>query len=112
MNSKIKKLENIIGKKALRSLRERRAVLKIWRGTSPFNWFVENAQMFKGYLWHSIEGEKKPNLNLFEEVPSGYDEIIKTGFSWVQGEGNPYLSSYALKEEYLLKEGLKRCQKK
>jgi len=109
MKPELKKLEKLIGKKALRSLRERRSVLNIWRGTCPFNWFVENSR--RNFLWHSMEEERKyPDLRLFDEITNPNGEIIQTGFKWVMGEGQPYLSTFVLKEEYLLKAGKIKCQ--
>lgn len=104
----LQSLERLIGKKALRSLRERRSSLKIWRGTSPFNWFIENRKRNRGFLWHSCE-EKRiyPDLKLFEKETDS-KEIIQTGLKWIDGEKSPYLSTYLLKEEFLLKAGRKQ----
>lgn len=95
----IKELRKVIGNGAVRSLRLQKSVLKIWRRTSPHNWWVENK---KGeMLWHSSPGERRPSLDMFDLVEHS-SNCIWTGSPEIVGrdEGAPEESIYRLKKEY------------
>lgn len=89
----LQRLLNLVGPKAMRSLKHRNGVLKIWRNSSPHNWWVESA---KGKMyWHSSsEDWIRPNLSNFELV----DEEGKIVPYFGKDSGKPVLSIYKLKE--------------
>lgn len=69
-NRQLAQLKSIVGGHAFRALRSGRP-LKIWRRSTPHNWFIEDARG-QGMLWHSQEGAQRriPNLALFDRSPA------------------------------------------
>jgi len=89
-------LKSIIGKKAYHYLRCG-GYLKIWRCSSPHNWFIETTN--GNILWHSHEGEPKPCIwEYFDKVKDSNKQIIQY---WGSDSGMPELSIYKLKEIFL-----------
>lgn len=100
----LRRLRKVIGVGPTRSLRLGCSVLKIWRRSSPHNWWVENKR--GNMLWHSGEGCPRPNLGLFELVKHS-DRLIGDGLPASAGFiisrwelASPELSTYKLKVEY------------
>lgn len=96
----LKDLRKLIGAGALRSLQMRKSTLKIWRRSSPHNWFVENKH--GNMLWHSSEINRHlPRLEMFALVRHS-SRRIWTGCPEIVGsdEGACELSIYKLKKRY------------
>lgn len=87
-------LKKMIGEKGYRALREGRAVLRIWRNSSPHNWWVESK---RGIMyWHSSsEDFIRPPLSLFVKVEDSKDKVIQY---WGSDSGMPQESTYLLRE--------------
>lgn len=69
-DTELKELRSIIGAGATRSL-QTTGVLKIWKRSSPHNWWVESKR--GDMLWHSKttyeEGKREyPNRNMFYTI--------------------------------------------
>lgn len=97
---RLRDLRKLIGTGALRSLQMQKATLKIWRRSSPHNWFVENKQ--GKMLWHSSENDRHlPCLDVFALVRHS-SQCIWTGCPEIVGsdEGASELSIYRLKKRY------------
>ena len=97
----LRELRKILGTGTVRSLQAGTAVFKVWRRTTPHNWWVENQ---KGeYVWHSGErGTPRPDLwRLFDLVEDSPNRII-TGHPEIIGsdENAPEESTYRLKKLY------------
>lgn len=92
MTDELKRLKNTIGIQAYRCLTKNGGVLKIWRNSSPHNWWVEGKRG-KMY-WHS-SGYSRPNLKLFKLVGNSTDRVINY---WGSDSGSPSLSTYALRD--------------
>lgn len=94
------KLRDVVGEEALRSLRSaRHTVLRIWRRSTPHNWWVENRR--GTMLWHSCEEDRlRPDLRLFDLVEHSEQPIIYPGRMRCSDHGSPEESRYRLKAEY------------
>lgn len=64
--NELKDLRKIVGVGAVKSLRLGKSLLKIWRRSSPHNWWIENTK--GNILWHSWPGEPRPSLEAFSLV--------------------------------------------
>jgi hypothetical protein len=94
MNKELGRLRKLIGNDAYRALKERGASLKIWRNSSPHNWWVEGRRG-KTY-WHSGEGWfDRPNLKLFQKVEDSGERVIAY---WGSDSGQACLSTYVLRK--------------
>jgi len=93
----LKYLRKIIGEKAYRALK-RGAVLKIWRNSTPHNWWIEGKRG-KMY-WHSeSEGPNRfsrPPLKFFDKVSDSGERVIAY---WGSDSGQPCESTFVLKEK-------------
>lgn len=91
----LKKLKEVIGLRAYMALR-RGAPLRVWRRSSPWNWWVENR---KGkMLWHSDRGRPRPSLDMFEQAVNRGSVI---DFNFCHSDGGKYESSFFfLKKEF------------
>lgn len=89
-------LEQIVGKEAFSALRSGKAVLIIWRRSSPHNWYIEEIHS-KKTLWHSGEEYPRmlPNLSLFELVFYSHKKIPNYPFGTDCGKSEQ--SVYKLK---------------
>lgn len=97
-SSKLTRLRKLVGRYAVDRLRQGKAVLNCWRGSSPHNWFITSERSRTGHLWHVGEDRRKPELDMFELVSNSKERIPH---SWVHREGgSPYQSIYRLKSEY------------
>lgn len=94
----MKTLSEVIGPRAMRALKEDRAVLKIWRQSTPHNWWIESKKGLQ--LWHSgtTDGSDLPtylpNLKLFYEVEESDEKVIEY---WGSDSGSSSLSIYKLR---------------
>ena len=88
-------LLDIVGSKAVRALKERGAVLKIWRNSSPHNWWVESKRGLM--LWHSSDGigRKLPNLKNFNKLDDSTERVVQY---WGSDSKSPCLSIFLLKK--------------
>lgn len=95
-------LRKILGNGAVRSLRMRKSVLKVWRRTTPHNWWVENRR--GKMLWHSHEREPRPNLYALFELQENSKTRIWTGCPDIMGsdEGAPEQSIFQLKKMFCI----------
>ncbi len=94
----LEKLKKIIGKKGLNALKKGHT-LQIWRRSQPFNWFIQDNN---NTVYHSESGQVKPSLRLFEKVEDSKEIIsVPTLFFSIPGNGQPELTTYKLKKEYL-----------
>lgn len=85
-----KELKKLIGPSAYRCLAKNGGVLKIWRNSSPHNWWIEGK---RGKIhWHS-SGYSRPGLKLFEIVENSTNKVIDY---WGSDSGKPSLSIYIL----------------
>ena len=93
-----------IGAYAVRRLRQGKAVVHVWRGSSPHNRYVQNVDENRGhgFLWHSDGwGDFPTPWNAFELVSESKDRIAG---HWLHSDGGkPFKSTYVLKKEYRLK---------
>lgn len=90
-----RKLRNLIGSQALRRLKAGKAVLKIWRQSSPHNWFVEGPR--GAMYWHSEEPPRQlPDLSLFQKIEDSKQRIVQY---WGSDSGSHSMSIYAYKGE-------------
>lgn len=100
----LKKMRKKIGVYAVRRLREGKAVVHIWRGSSPHNCWVQNADPHRGdsHIWHSDGwGDRPTPWRAFELVGESKERITH---SLVHREGGqPFYSTYVLKKEYRIK---------
>ena len=95
MGNALNNLKSIVGGRAFRALLNGRA-LKIWRRSSPHNWFIENAKG-NGFLWHSEDRNRHlPNLALFEKLRDSDERVLQY---WGRDSGMPELSFYVLNKE-------------
>lgn len=88
-------LKSLVGGHAFRALLNGRP-LKIWRRSSPHNWFIESA---KGgdFLWHSGDYNRHlPSLALFDKLKDSNEKILQY---WGSDSGMPELSLYVLKRK-------------
>lgn len=99
-------LRRSIGTGPTRSLRLGCSVLKCWRRSSPWNWWVENKRGKQ--LWHSGEGQAAPPIwkTLFD-VEEHSSTLVGAGLPASAGMiisrselDSPELSTYRLKKEY------------
>lgn len=91
-------LKEHMGLDAYRALR-RGAVLRVWRRSSPHNWYVENKR--GKMLWHSTGWGDRPNLSMFL-LRSNSNKKIE--YSIVHSAGGFSESSeYVLKPEFLVR---------
>lgn len=100
VHERLRSLRKILGTGAVRSLQMRKSVFKVWRRTTPHNWWVENK---KGEtLWHSCDGYLRPDLHMFFELVKDTETRIWTGRPDIIGsdEGASELSIYKLKKCY------------
>lgn len=95
---KLYDLKKLIGGNAYRSLLKN-GVLKVWRNSSPHNWFIETSKK-DGYLWHSEDGKNRkiPNLSLFKEKTSSIEKVVEY---FGRDSGMPKLTEYVLRPEIL-----------
>lgn len=94
-------LEELRGKLpryALQRLRAGKATFNVWRGTTPWNRWVEGPR--GAQLWHSGDDERGPSLLAFELLEESKDRVAH---HWIHGDGGqPFHSTYVLKPEYRL----------
>ena len=97
----IQELFEIIGSKAAVALLEKKAVLNIWRNSSPHNWWVSKAKRDDGnYLWHSSDDystRDTPSLEVFKNIRN--EGTVSYGGHWrfrSSDEGMPEESSYVI----------------
>lgn len=83
----------IVGGRAVRALRGR-ALLHIWRRTTPHNWWIQGPR--GGMYWHSGEPRRLPPLNLFELVHQS-PEVIPPYLFGAGDVGMSELSTYRLR---------------
>lgn len=92
------KLRKRLGPYAVRRLREGKAFLYVWRGSSPHNWYIESHGRSGSYLWHSDGWGDRPDLSMFQRVSDSGERIAH---SFVHNEGgSPFKSVFALKPEF------------
>lgn len=94
----IAKLKEVVGWRAVKALRSRTAVLKIWRNSSPHNWWVESKT--GRMLWHSASERPRwlPGLGMFELVSDSKELVV---FYWGSDSGQPCQSIYRLKNRFV-----------
>lgn len=104
VNEDLKRMRAKIGAYAVRRLRQGKAVVHVWRGTSPHNRWVQNADERRGHgmLWHSDGwGDFPTPWNAFELLSESNDRVAS---HWIHNDGgHPFQSTYVLKKEYRLK---------
>lgn len=93
-----KHLKKMVGKDAYRALTERGAFLRIWRNTTPYNYWVEG-RSGRTY-WHSQnEGPNRfsrPHLSLFIKVEESKQKV----YDFLSGPtGKPVSSTYLLRKK-------------
>lgn len=100
----LKELFEIVGTKAAVALLEKKAVLNIWRNSSPHNWWVSKSKQDTGdYLWHSSDDHsirETPSLDIFENVHN--EGTVNYGSHWrfrSYDQGMPEESSYMIKNK-------------
>ena len=88
-----KELKKIIGPSAYRCLTKNGSVLKIWRSSTPHNWWVEDK---RGKThWHSDgRGYIRPDLKLFNKIEDSNERVVNYGGF---DSGKPCLSVYTLR---------------
>lgn len=86
-------LKRLVGGWALRALR-RGCPLRVWRRSSPHNWFIENER--GNMLWHSEceHPRELPDLRLFRKVSDSKQRIC---LYWGADSGMPELTLYRLR---------------
>src|SRR3546814_20596452 len=84
-------LRGLSGDAAYRYLR-RGGRLRVWRRTSPHNWFIENRH--GETLWHVGEDRRIPDLRLFEIASESSARICSY---WGSDSGMPDSCSYTLR---------------
>jgi hypothetical protein len=100
MTDEMRRLRDKVGTYAYRRLREGKASLHCWRGSSPWNWWVAANKGGQSHVWHSDAetGNGRPSLDLFDRVDDSKEKIPH---SPVHREGGLSFSSrYVLKPEY------------
>lgn len=102
---KLTRLRGIIGTGPTRSLQLGCSVLKVWRRSTPWNWWVENKH--GKTLWHSNEyAPVRLDLQLFERVNDS-DHRIGDGLQGLSRAllgsecGKPEQTIYKLKQEFM-----------
>lgn len=105
----LRQLRKIIGAGATRSLQLRCSMLKIWRRSSPYNWWVENKRGES--LWHSSDDRSDrvvPPLDMFEVLEHSKRAVgcYWPGIVSAKEAASPELSEYRLKTRYC---PIKKC---
>lgn len=91
-------LRDNLGARALERLRAGKATFRVWRGTTPYNKWVEGPR--GACLWHSDEGNRGPDILAFESIEDSKDRITH---HWMHDDGGlPFMSVYVLKPRYRL----------
>lgn len=94
----LKDLRKKVGAYAVLRLRKGKAKLVCYRGTTPYNWWIESENGRGSFLWHSKGAGDRPDLSLFDRVEDSEEKIAS---SFLHGDGGrPFLSTYVLKSEY------------
>ena len=95
----LKKELDTWGPEAFKLLLEKKAVLKIWRRTTPYNYWVEKKGGKPGdYIYHSSEWGR-PNMNCFIDIEDSPNLI---GYSWLHSDGGKSEeSTYRLNNDYI-----------
>jgi len=94
-------LKKVVGRSAWRALRERGAFLKIWRNSTPHNWWVEGKRG-KMY-WHSDSSGPKqyerPPLRFFTPIEESKEKVVNYSLLGRRGRdcGQPCSTTYVLK---------------
>ena len=93
-------LRRTIGKEALTALQRHEATLRIWRRSSPHNWWVQPNDESAMHLWHSWKSQPNPDLSMFDLLEDS-DARIRGDISIIGADnGAPEESVYVLKDEY------------
>jgi hypothetical protein len=100
MEDDLTELRQLFGRYAFQRLREGKATLTIWRGSSPHNYFIESKKSRSGFLWHADTERPRvlPNMEMFELVSESNDKIAYSNIHYDGGKS--YTSDYVLKKEY------------
>lgn len=99
----LRELRKIISTGATRSLQLRCSTLKIWRRSSPHNWWVENKH--GNILWHSDEDRRYrrlPLLDVFEKGQHSSNPVgcYLPGIVSAREASSPEETGYRLKDCY------------
>lgn len=97
----LKDLRKKIGRYAVQRLREGKAVMHIWRRSSPHNRWIQNVDEHRGHqnLWHSDGwGDFPGSMRMYDLIDNSGSVIAQ---HWIHGDGGmPDHSVFALKKEY------------
>lgn len=97
----LKDLRKQIGRYAFDRLRAGKAVIHVWRRSSPHNKWIQNADENRGdsMLWHSEGWGDFPGVLRMYDLVDESGNIITS--HWLHSDGGkPDHSIYALKKEY------------
>ena len=98
INANLTKLRKHVGKYAVARLREGKATLNCWRGSSPHNWYIESINGRSSHLWHSEGWGDRPDLKMFKLFEESKDKI---SYHFIHSDGGkPFHSIYVLQPEY------------
>lgn len=97
IKEKHNELKRVIGYKAYNALLKHKATLRIWRNSTPHNWWVQGKR--GKYYWHSERGKSLPPLSLFELIENSSDVVTYYGKSKGSDDGLPMESVYKLRSK-------------
>lgn len=97
---RLTRLRQHIGPYAVKRLREGKALLHCWRGSSPHNWYVESCNGRGSHLWHSSDWGDVPDRSMFQLEQESQNKIACSLIH--RDGGKPFRSTYVLRSEYML----------